>query len=199
MFSEHHQVINLFTRGALSTFQVSKHTLKECLDTPEEDIVDIAIEHWNPQEHHEELLSNTPPIQLDHNVNYTIESHIENNYIDAFCDFDMVPEELIFQTPYVHEEDEFYDTEEIQGQQIDKESNVISNTLHSGETIRNRESQKKTSRFSKVMTVMMSFASLGTSSATQTTESTSFENTFVNNDNLSQEMHFFGTKDPYLP
>ena len=60
--------INLTTRGALSTFHVTKPTLSEYLNTPGSDIVDISIEHWSPQDHHEELLRNTPGV--------TIQTHI---------------------------------------------------------------------------------------------------------------------------
>ena len=48
-FPNHGQIINLVTRGALSTFTVSKPTLDEYLHTPEEQILDIAIENWNPK------------------------------------------------------------------------------------------------------------------------------------------------------
>ena len=38
-------VIDLQTRGALSTFKVSKPTMEEYLNTPVEDIVDIVFEN----------------------------------------------------------------------------------------------------------------------------------------------------------
>ena len=55
-------VIGLTTKGPLSTFDVTKPLLEEYLNTPEEDILDIALEYWDPQQHHEYLLSNTPPV-----------------------------------------------------------------------------------------------------------------------------------------
>ena len=48
--------INLTTKGALSTFPVTNPTLSVYLSTPENDIVDISIYNWNPQDHHEESL-----------------------------------------------------------------------------------------------------------------------------------------------
>ena len=63
-FPKANHVIELATKGALSTFDVEKPTMQEYLHTPEENIVDIALENWNPQEHHEELLETKPSIAL---------------------------------------------------------------------------------------------------------------------------------------
>ena len=54
--------ISLNTRGTLSTFPVTNPTLSEYINTPDKDIVDISIDNWNPQDHHEELLKNTPGV-----------------------------------------------------------------------------------------------------------------------------------------
>ena len=46
-FPEKGHTLNLITRGASSTFTVTKPTLSEHLNTPEGNIVDISIENWN--------------------------------------------------------------------------------------------------------------------------------------------------------
>jgi len=47
MFPDH--TIGLTTRNALSTFKISKPTMDQYINWKEEDILDIAIENWDPQ------------------------------------------------------------------------------------------------------------------------------------------------------
>ena len=51
------------TKAGLPTFKMSKPTMNECLNWPEDRITDISIENWNPQDHHEDSLSSTPPLE----------------------------------------------------------------------------------------------------------------------------------------
>ena len=51
------------TKAGLPTFKMSKPTMNEHLNWPEDRIMDISIENWNPQDHHEDSLSSTPPLE----------------------------------------------------------------------------------------------------------------------------------------
>ena len=48
------------------------------MQTPlKKNIIDIALEQWNPQEHYEELISKSPPV--GNSFNYTNEGNILNS------------------------------------------------------------------------------------------------------------------------
>ena len=70
-FPRQGHTISLTTKGALPTFPVTKPTLAEYINTPENDIVDISIENWSPQDHHEDLLKTTPGVEILSSVNHT--------------------------------------------------------------------------------------------------------------------------------
>ena len=50
-FPEKGEKIDFHLKAALFTFELQKPTMEEHLNWPEEDIIDIAVEDWNPQEH----------------------------------------------------------------------------------------------------------------------------------------------------
>ena len=104
---------------------MSKPSLPECLSTPEANIVDISIEHWNPQDHHENLLKNTPCVVLPAFANQTVDigAHEatssmceDENTLDEDEDTLDDPFHAHFTThedEFFHEdEEEFFDTEE---------------------------------------------------------------------------------------
>ena len=55
-------VIDLSTWTALSTFELKKSTLAECLAFDKTKIFDIGVKNWNPQDYHEEGLAQMPPV-----------------------------------------------------------------------------------------------------------------------------------------
>jgi len=84
-------VIELRTRGALPTFNVSKPTIEEYHNAKDEDIIDIALKDWNPQDHHEEILDTRPPVVNSFKVHQetSVESMI--NFISQYEDADEDP------------------------------------------------------------------------------------------------------------
>ena len=56
--------IPFITKSGLPAFRVCKPTMNECLSWPEERMIDISIENWDPQEHQEESLRMKPPIKV---------------------------------------------------------------------------------------------------------------------------------------
>jgi hypothetical protein len=110
--SEGH-VINLTTRGALSTFSVSKPTLSEYLNASESTIVDISIENWNPQEHHEALLQNIPsieiPVMAHQTISHDMTGSVTSEEINFITQFDEDFEDP-FSAFFTCQEDEFFDT-----------------------------------------------------------------------------------------
>ena len=67
-------IVDLKTRGALPTFQLTKPTLDKWNNAKPEDVVVVSHETWDPRTYHHEKLATTPPvvnaftIQLDQNI-----------------------------------------------------------------------------------------------------------------------------------
>ncbi len=92
-FSEQNHSIPLSLKATLFTFKISKPTMEEYLKTPEESILDVAIEHWNPQEHTQDMLHKKPPVQVNQiacinqeEINNLIYDPVDMNVIETFFD-----------------------------------------------------------------------------------------------------------------
>jgi len=72
--------IELKHRTVLSTFDSSLPTLEEYDSFPDESIVDIALQDWNPQRYHEKLIKQMPPLVM----NVVSSQHSEPNSIVTF-------------------------------------------------------------------------------------------------------------------
>ena len=66
-FPEKGEKIDFHLKAALFTFELQKPTMEEHLNWPEEDIIDIAVEDWNPQKHTDDIHSanDTPETNSD--------------------------------------------------------------------------------------------------------------------------------------
>ena len=84
----HDCVIPLMTRGALPTFDCHKPTMEEWNNAKEEDTIDIAIENWDPREHHEDMLKHKPAVH-NFNGNSCKVQHTEE-IVDAIANFQQV-------------------------------------------------------------------------------------------------------------
>ena len=190
------RTIHLTTRAALSTFTVTKPTLKEYLDTPEEEILDIAIEHWNPQEHNEESLEYTPPIPLPNQINkITYNEHLEKT-IDTFCDLNSEDDQYL---PCIQElnlnEETFYDANDIESDE-QEDTPEINRLLHLGENRKERGVPNNLSRLYKAIATILSISQVGQTNAADIPKNTTDTNSSIG---VEHEPKYFDTKDPYLP
>ena len=117
-FKHNDHVIPLVTCSALAMFQVKKQTKQEKLVWSQEDIIDIAIENWNPQEHQQELLTSKPSISTAHMVitdntdddcdysdTKTYDRDLSVHVMNALADADIDPLDQFL-------DDDFFDSEE---------------------------------------------------------------------------------------
>ncbi len=65
IFPDEETQIKLVTRGALSTFEVSKPTMEEYLNAKEEDIYDISVTNWDPQDYYDNVDSTANNTQMN--------------------------------------------------------------------------------------------------------------------------------------
>ena len=71
--SQHHLVTRLTSRSGLHcpTFTITKPTLEEWLNADPNDIIEIGPKHWNPTQHHDDMLQNAPEIMNAFNIEAT--------------------------------------------------------------------------------------------------------------------------------
>jgi len=93
------QVIDLKHRAVLSTFESCLPTLEEYDTFPDDNIVDIALQDWNPQRYHEELIKQMPPLVMN------LKIVGQNKSIVAFNTYFSDPLEVFLDS----EEEEFFD------------------------------------------------------------------------------------------
>jgi len=104
-------VIDLKTRGALPTFDVSKPTLEEYRNAAEEDIIDIALQHWNPQDYYEELMESQPPVSNNFHSKQESTFDAMVNFISNYQEEDGDPYTSFMDCAEFQEnQEEFYDT-----------------------------------------------------------------------------------------
>ena len=85
--------IDLHLKAALFTFESQKPTMEEYLNWPEEDIIDIAVEDWNPQEHTDDVFS-TPRdyqteselVQVNNSAVDSMENYLIHDPLEEYFD-----------------------------------------------------------------------------------------------------------------
>ena len=197
-FPQSDKSIDLTTRAALSTFSVSKPTLQEYLDTPEEEVLDIALEHWNPQEHNEESLENSPSIPIPNQIHSLTNTEAK---INMFCDLTEEPplpelateeenEELFFDAietsePPFDEVKELNSTDSGEGK-----ADILKNTgtNDSGEEIKEKGGGNK-ARITKAIATILSILQLPSTGATNAQAAY----------NHKHDLQFHDAIDPYVP
>ena len=185
-------VIELKHRAVLSTFESSLPTLEEYNTFPDDRIVDIALYDWNPQQYHEELIQQMPPLVLN--------SYSACNDIVSFNTYFSDPIEMFLDT----EEEEFFDASE----HLDNlgESLLIQQSVaqDSGELNGVYDVHPKTSKVSarsralQALTASACF-SMANASAHGSNESFEQANKLEEYNILPKEPYYFDAKDATLP
>ena len=101
------------TKAGLPTFQVTKPSMSEFLNWPEDHIIDIGVENWSPHEHQEESLMSTPPLEMKVAMAHT-STQANTAALMAFQEMDEDPCETFLNLNEFHdaqeeEEEDFFD------------------------------------------------------------------------------------------
>ena len=200
--------------------------MQEYLEWSQEDIIDIAIENWNPQEHQQELLTSKPSITTAHMVmadnsgddcdysdTKTYDRDSSVHIMNALADADVDPLDQFLDDEYFDsEEDLFFNAEEDHSGESDSvnekdpdNDNEDDDLPHLIQCVKaNSQPQRSPStRMMATATACMTISSaLNAQASTDQTlfhDASDMQQEFEEFETLPKEPYYFDPHDPIIP